>query len=227
MADETSIQPTAPTGASHKSIDLRVPSKYLPSPSNAQTTIAKPFVAPTNEWLWGTWTVTHSTLSMWRSAQNVRITYSPHNKSTSPAPDTNEPSVNDNLVEYEKKDGRGSVKSVFGIEKPDPAISGAWNWRGKGLLVIASSHWEILGWGERPVAGGKGVERWAVTWFAPTLFTEEGVDIYSDRKEGLSKQTADDIIKALKGLEAPKLTQLVDKQMMEVAISLPWKESPK
>lgn len=117
------------------------------------------------------------------------------------------------------------MKSVLGTETPDPVVPAAWNWRGKGWLVIASSHWEVLGWGERLLANGQGVERWAVTWFAPTLFTKEGVDLYSDRKEGLQKETADDIIAALKRLEAPKLVELVEKQMMEVAISLPWKES--
>ena len=133
--------------------------------------------------------------------------------------------MNDNIVEYEKKNGKGGVKSVLGTETPDPVVPAAWNWRGKGWLVIASSHWEVLGWGERLLANGQGVERWAVTWFAPTLFTKEGVDLYSDRKEGLQKETADDIIAALKRLEAPKLVELVEKQMMEVAISLPWKES--
>ncbi|TGJ79900.1 hypothetical protein E0Z10_g8859 [Xylaria hypoxylon] len=222
----------ATTEIPSNSISLRTPSKYLTDPSKALTTSNEPFVTPSNEWLYGTWTVTHSTLSMWRSSQNVRITYTPHESAstastastTSPPADSNAPTVNDNIVEYEKKGGGGSVKSVLGIEKPDPIIPGAWNWRGKGWLVIASSHWEILGWGERPLPSGEGVERWAVTWFAPTLFTEEGVDLYSDRREGLDKETADSILEALKQLEAPKLVQLVEKKMMEVAINLPWKE---
>lgn len=138
--------------------------------------------------------------------------------------------ANDNLVEYEKKSGKGGVKRVEGIERPDANIPAAWTWRGKGWLMIASSHWEVLGWGERPLLGavgdmGEGAERWAVTWFAPTLFTQEGVDIYSDRKEGLSKETVDGIMKAFKELkDAPKLVELVEKQMQEVAIDLPWKE---
>jgi hypothetical protein len=166
---------------------------------------------------------------MWRSAQNVRITYAPQKSAsaTSAPPDENKPTINDNIVEYEKKNGKGGVSSVVGVEKPDPEVAGAWNWRGKGFLIIASSHWEILGWGERPLSNGEGVERWAVTWFAPTLFTEEGVDLYSDRKEGLSKETANDIIKALKQLEAPKLVHLVENKMMEVAINLPWKNNSK
>ncbi|KAI1632272.1 hypothetical protein F4809DRAFT_105110 [Biscogniauxia mediterranea] len=219
-------EPTPPTGP----ITLRVPSKYIPSspkssaePSTTTTTTTSdPFVAPPVDWLRRTWTVTHSTLSMWRSAQNVRITYAACQPSSSSAA----PGTNDNVVEYEKKDGKGGVKSVVGVERPDPKVPAAWKWRGKGLLAIASSYWEVLGWGERPVAADEGaVERWAVTWFAPTLFTQEGIDIYSDRKEGLSKETADEIIAALKGLKgAPKIVDMVEKQMQEVAISLPWKE---
>ncbi|KAI1740977.1 hypothetical protein F4680DRAFT_77066 [Xylaria scruposa] len=225
MTDNATAATAAPTGVSSNAISLRAPSKYLRDPSKPSTTSNKPFVAPPNEWLWNTWTVTHSTLSMWRSAQNVRITYTPHDRS-SPS-DSNSPTVNDNIVEYEKKNGKGGVKSVLGTEKPDPMVPGAWNWRGKGWLKIASSHWQILGWGERPLPGGEGVERWVVTWFAPTLFTDEGIDLYSDRKEGLSKETADDIIKALKQIHAPNMVWHVEKKMQEVAISLPWKESSK
>lgn len=150
----------------------------------------------------------------------MRITYAPYKPI---------PGANDNLVEYEKKNGKGGVKTVVGIEKPDPVIPGAWTWRGKGLLAIASSHWEVLGWGERPLPGGEegegGIERWAVTWFAPTLFTQEGVDIYSDRKEGLSKETAEEVIKVLKDLkDAPKVVEMVEKNIQEVDINLPWKE---
>ncbi|KAI1179806.1 hypothetical protein F4777DRAFT_400492 [Nemania sp. FL0916] len=234
-AATTTAAPTAPSPNTQPNpITLRAPSKYLPNPSIASpsTTALSPFVAPPVDWLHGTWTVTHSTLSMWRSAQNVRITYAPHDDATP------NDGVNDNIVEYEKKNRtNGRVRSVLGVEKPDPKIPAAWNWRGKGWLAIASSHWEVLGWGERPLSSSptheesedgegeeEGVERWAVTWFAPTLFTEEGVDLYSDRRVGLQKETADAIIAELKKLKAPKLVQLVEKKMMEVAIKLPWKE---
>ncbi|KAI1084868.1 hypothetical protein F5B20DRAFT_223756 [Whalleya microplaca] len=207
------VQPPNPNG-----INLRAPSKYLKDPANASTTTGEPFDSPSLDWLWRTWAVTHSTLSMWRSARNVRITYKPYKPEVQPV-------ANDNLVEYEKKSGK--VKAVRGIEKPHPKIPAAWNWRGRGLLAVASSHWEILGWGERPLPedADDDVERWAVTWFAPTLFTQEGVDIYSDRPEGLSAETVDAILTALKDLkDAPKLVALVEKSMQEVEISLPWKE---
>ncbi|KAI0593795.1 hypothetical protein F4775DRAFT_474222 [Biscogniauxia sp. FL1348] len=223
MAEPT--QPQQPQPPPTGPITLRIPSKYItssPKPAEPSTPAmtSDPFVAPPIDWLRRTWTVTHSTLSMWRSAQNVRITYAAYQPSASCAPGTN-----DNVVEYEKKDGKGGVKSVVGVERPDPKVPAAWKWRGKGLLAIASSYWEVLGWGERPAAADQGVERWAVTWFAPTLFTQEGIDIYSDRKEGLSQATADEIIAALKGLKgAPKIVDMVEKQMQEVAINLPWKE---
>ncbi|KAI1269463.1 hypothetical protein F5Y18DRAFT_99330 [Xylariaceae sp. FL1019] len=220
MADMTETPSLAPPSAvaATNPIILRAPSKYLADPSKpATTTASEPFNPPPSQWLWGTWAVTHSTLSMWKPSQNVRITYTPQK---------DDESVFDNLVEYEKKNGKGGVKSVLGTEKPDPKVPSAWNWRGKGWLAIASSHWEVLGWGDRTLPNGD-VERWAVTWFAATLFSEEGVDVYCDRREGLSKGTADDIIRTLKELEAPKLVQKVQNKMMEVVISLPWKESKK
>ncbi|KAI1800164.1 hypothetical protein F4811DRAFT_49267 [Daldinia bambusicola] len=239
MTEPTPANTYPPSPPPPTNISLRAPSKYLSDPSKPSTTTGDPFVSPPLEWLWRTWAVTHSTLSMWRSAQNVRITYKPYKPESQPV-------ANDNLVEYEKRNGKGDVKRVEGIEKPDAGIPGAWTWRGKGLLAIASSHWEILGWGERPLrfpaerpllAGSSvdgddaavgGVERWAVTWFAPTLFTQEGVDIYSDRKEGLSQETVDGIVKALKELkDAPKVVRLVEKNMREVQINLPWKEGKK
>ncbi|KAI1843043.1 hypothetical protein JX266_010732 [Neoarthrinium moseri] len=207
---------TMPTAATTppSTIELRAPSKYLTDKSQPATTSNTTFVSPPLDWVCRTWSVTHSTLPMWRSAINVRITYKPLAAPAGQATDNV-----DDLVEYEKK---GSLKKVEGIDTPDPSTPGSWNWRGKGWLKIASSHWEVLGWGERPHADG--VERWVVTWFAPTLFTKEGVDIYSDRKEGLSQDTLDEVMKALKGLDAaPKVVDFVSKDMLAVEIKLPWK----
>jgi hypothetical protein len=160
---------------------------------------------------------------MWRSARNVRITYKPlppQNPSTSGACRI------DDLVEYEALNGKGGVKTVAGVDTASkPNDTGAWDWRGKGWLFFVSSHWEVLGWGERPLAGADGgVERWVVTWFAPTLFTKEGIDVYSDRREGPSKETLDEIMASLKGLDAKPVADMCEKDMQPVAIELPWKE---
>lgn len=81
------------------------------------------------------------------------------------------------------------------------------------MLKIASSHWEVLGWGE------KGDERWVVTWFAPSLFTPAGLDIYSSRKEGMSPELFNEIETALEGLEAKDMAALAKAEMKAVQIA--------
>ena len=79
-------------------------------------------------------------------------------------------------------------------------------------MKITSSHWEVLGWGE------KEGERWVVTWFAPSLFTPAGLDIYSSRKEGLSEALYTEIMAALEALEAKDMVELCKREMREVKI---------
>lgn len=191
-----------PSGLSRSAITLRTATKY-----NSKSAASTSFRAPDLEWLEGTWSVTHSTLPMWRKAKNVRITYKiipPANVSSLTLLDdevTSEPIARSLLPQ---------PKSIRGIDTPDG--EGAWNWRGRGWLKIASSHWELLGWGER------GGEKWAVTWFAPSMFTPAGVDIYSSEKEGMSEGLYNDIVKALEGLETKELADLVKADMQEVKI---------
>ncbi|KAK6225348.1 hypothetical protein QIS74_01395 [Colletotrichum tabaci] len=196
-------------------VALRSPSKYAPAPPPT-------FSAPPLDWLLRTWSVTHSTLSMWRDARNVRISYAP----LDPKPDG--AARVDDLVEYESNKnppGTGGVKSVRGVDTASsPADTTAWDWRGKGWLFFVGSHWEVLGWGEREIPGGER-ERWVVTWFAPTVFTKEGVDVYCDRREGLSEEGYREVLQALKGLDAEAVVQMVEKDMLPVEISLPWKET--
>ena len=80
------------------------------------------------------------------------------------------------------------------------------------MLRIASSHWEVLGWGE------KGGERWVVTWFAPSMFTPAGLDLYTSRKDGMSEELYRDITAALEGLEAKEMADLAKAEMKEVKI---------
>ncbi|KUI67123.1 hypothetical protein VM1G_02984 [Cytospora mali] len=204
----------------NSTITLRVPSKYSSSSAESSSS-SSTFTNPPLDWLYRTWCVTHSTLSMWSRARNVRITYSPL---PSHADSGSRPRVDD-LVEYEKSTGKGGVRTVEGIDTAasESGSTGSWDWRGKGVLGFVTSHWEVLGWGEREVEGG-GTERWAVTWFAPTLFTKEGIDLYSDRKEGMSPALAGEILAALKGLNAKELVGMVEMNMKEVEIKLPWME---
>ncbi|KAM3499929.1 hypothetical protein MY10362_006861 [Beauveria mimosiformis] len=197
-------------------ITLTLPSKYARAKAAASSTPPPPPPPPpppSIDWLTGTWTVTHSTLSMWRSARNVRITYAP----LAARPDGR--ARIDDLVEYEPSDKVGVLKSVTGVDTRSDNDGGGWDWRGKGWLFFVSSHWEVLGWGETPAG-----ERWAVTWFAPTLFTKEGIDVYSSRREGVSEAVYGEISKALRGMEAQPLVDMTTNDMRPVEIKLPWTE---
>ena len=154
---------------------------------------------------------------MWRSKRNVRITYTrlPANKL-------------DDLVTFQNFQS-AKVQRVHGVDTPLPtpgskkpgtgpgkAEEGRYTWRGKGPLMVATSNWEVLGWGG---GGGTGTERgegttgtfrspatdaddqWVVTYFAKTLFTPAGIDIYSRKPEGLSAPTVQGIKDAMVKVE--------------------------
>jgi hypothetical protein len=144
---------------------------------------------------------------MWRKAKNVRITYK-----ILPAATAGGEVCLDDTVESvpTQKTWMPQPKAIRGVDTPDG--DGAWAWRGKGLLKVASSKWEVLGWGE------KEGERWVVTWFAPSLFTPAGVDVYSSRKEGVSEGLYVEIEGALKGLQAKEVAELCRSEMMAVKI---------
>lgn len=56
------------------------------------------------------------------------------------------------------------------------------------------------------------------------MFTSEGLDVYCDRKAGLSAETYEAILDALNRLTEPKLVAMVEKNMKPVEIRLPWVE---
>ncbi|KAF4584411.1 histidinolphosphatase-like protein [Ophiocordyceps camponoti-floridani] len=191
-------------------IQLNLPQKYsASSPARIEP--------PPVSWLASSpWAVTHSTLAMWRDARNVRIRYTALANSREGRPRL------DDLVEYEPLKSDGVRKEVAGVDTQD--VDGAWDWRGKRWLFFVSSHWEVLGWGEELLPDGK-VERWAITWFAPTAFTKEGVDIYCDSREGISEATYNRLMEALAKLEAPSLVTMIEGHMRPVEIRLPWVEA--
>jgi hypothetical protein len=134
---------------------------------------------------------------MWKKSRNVRITYTAIANTT--------PTQIDDEVTYQSLSS-DAIKSVRGVDKPfevpntEPAegevASLGYNWRGKGWLMIASSKWEILGYGDEP---GTAENSWVVTYFARTLFTPAGIDFYS-RKGSLTPETIDRIKNALAAL---------------------------
>lgn len=94
------------------------------------------------------------------------------------------------------------IKTVHGVDTASGKDSGAWDWRGRGLLAIASSHWEVLGYGKIEE------EEWVVTYFAKTLFTPAGVDIYSRSKSGLSGEIVGGVKEALSSCEDQNVKKL-------------------
>ncbi|KAF1925843.1 uncharacterized protein M421DRAFT_423406 [Didymella exigua CBS 183.55] len=199
-------------------ITLRHPSS---APSAAGT---KTITPPTLSWLQGAWLVTHSSLPLWRKARNVRITYTPIPQSGSAGGRGHAGGTHLlDEVTYESlsSSGTGKPSTVRGVDKPfatadapatlglvahadtaPPAATDAgeelaalgYTWRGKGWLMIATSKWEILGWGEEEEG-----DSWVVTYFAKTLFTPAGVDFYS-RRGRLGTATVEGIKAAIREL---------------------------
>ena len=155
-------------------------------------------VPPTNDSLMGTWHVTHSSLPLWKGKRNVNITYQ-----LLPADKSGVAKIDD-LVQYQAI-GSDKISSVHGVDKPTPGNQGAWDWRGKGWLKIASSHWECLGFGHTDDGN-----QWLVTYFEKTLFTPAGIDIYSRNKEGLPQAVVDQISTALKDLAVKEIIDLAN-----------------
>lgn len=154
---------------------------------------------------------------MWRKNRNVRITYTPVPQTT--------PAQIDDIVTYQPLKSK-SLKTVHGLDKPfsvpdtaeaveaegtEAAASLAYTWRGKGLLMIASSKWEILAHGSEEGTSNA----YIVTYFAKTLFTPAGVDIYS-RQGKLKPESVEGIKAGLAGLggEVAKLA----KELFEITM---------
>ncbi|KFY14909.1 hypothetical protein V492_02338 [Pseudogymnoascus sp. VKM F-4246] len=197
MSDPVAAEEVAAAPSAASSIKIRAP-KERGAPSSPSSAT---FVPPRDS-ITGTWHVTHSTLPMWKKARNVAITYAPLSEDANPKLD--------DTVTYQGLTG-SNLKTVSGIDTPSG--DGAWSWRGKGWLMIASSHWQFLGYGGG--AAGKEGEGWAVTYFQKTLFTPAGIDIYSRRKEGLSAETVEGITAALGENESEEIRGLA-KVLFEV-----------
>jgi len=171
------------------------------------------YQTPSIAWLTHEWHVTHSSLPMWKSKRNVRIRYTPLEPSQTHISRDNTDRLDD-LVSYQSLDGE-KLHTVHGVDKCTSSgeARGEWDWRGKGLLKIASSHWEVLGWGEEESTGNK----WVVTVFAKTFATPAGVDVYSGVKSGLHAETLEQIKAALARIEDEDVKKMAG-ELFEVRI---------
>jgi len=102
---------------------------------------------------------------------------------------------------------------------PDAACSTRCKWRGKGLLMIASSRWQFLGYhAGSPAASGESSPAWAVTYFEKTLFTPAGLDIYARTAAGLPEGLVVEIKSGLRTIGGA-VAELAD-QIFEVPRSV-------
>ncbi|KAL8276380.1 hypothetical protein RQP46_011225 [Phenoliferia psychrophenolica] len=145
--------------------------------------------------LLGSWHVIASTLPLWKGKKNVVISY---------AAIPNEPATTlDDVVSYNKVgDAAGkSPSTVKGIDRLEEGTAGAWKWRGKGLLTPITSRWQLLGFNVRSASSEAQEEpEWVVTYFASTLFTPAGLDIYARTARGVPDEMVEKLTKSIEGL---------------------------
>ena len=182
--DTTAAGLATPTGTGAKSLNFRPPSTSTASANSS-------FTIPSMSFMSGPWYVTHSTLPMWKKNKNVIITYT-----------ALEAGAIDDLVEYNPIDSN-KKKTVTGVDQPDAKTKAAYNWRGKGWLKIASSHWQVLGHGEEE-------DGWMVTFFDKSIFTPAGIDIYARRKGGLSLALIQSIRREMKQISDQQFQKQAD-----------------
>lgn len=195
-------------------VALRSPSSHTVKTATTPPKGSDDVNAMSYDWMKGTWHVSYSTLPLWKGKQNVRITYKALvGEETSVS--GRMPNLDDH-VEYQKA-GSNEWSSVRGVSKP-AAVEGvghglAYAWRGKGLLAVASSSWEILAYGTDIHAAEH--NDYAVTYFGKTLFTPAGLDIYTRTTSHLSEETLSAIKGALQSQSDQNLASLA-KSIFEI-----------
>lgn len=75
-------------------------------------------------------------------------------------------------VQYMKN---GKQKTIVGFDTPTDASNSAYVWRGKGLLSLLKSTWEIL--------YVEPNQQWAIIHFQKTLFTPIGYDVIGRKRQ--------------------------------------------
>jgi hypothetical protein len=190
-------------------LNLRAPSKHTYPVAKSTATLDG---SPTFEWFSGSWMVSYTSLPLWNDKQNVCITYA---KVDPKASEERMPDLDDH-VQYQKLNTTKD-NSIRGISRP-VEIEGvpfgtAYSWRGKGWLRIASSDWEVLGWGKDEHAAEE--NDWVVTCFSKTMFTPPGIDIYTRKKASLSEETLQAIKNGLEEMADEEWANLV-KSIYEV-----------
>ena len=172
-----------------------------------------------------TWFIVSSSLPFWKNKKNATISYSNLDNEAS--------SVMYDLVEY-----HGSLtdkpsskrKQIEGIDRPksdnneeDQLVE--WRWRGKGLLRLLSSDWQVIGYnlsgsGNGFDDGKNSGPDWVITFFRQTLLTPTGIDIYSRSPSSLPNQLKEQLLQAIRDHPCNVVSSLVD-SMFDIPHDLP------
>lgn len=112
------------------------------------------------QFLIGTWFICSTNFPMWTKGDKLHPTFN-----YTLAAQKGKQVLFDE-VKYLKK---GKQKSIQGYDRQDKNDPSRFTWRGKGLLFIAKSNWQVV------LKDPKG--NWVVIHFSKTLFTPEGVDV--------------------------------------------------
>lgn len=178
---------------------LRLPSTYSTSPISSYV---GDFPLPSMDQISGSWYITRTSVPFWKDKRNATITFSP-------AESTHATKILNNITTYQTLSSN-TTKSIHGTDRPSQSSAGHFEWRGHGWLRIASSRWEILGYGELEDGGA-----WLLIFTQASIFTSEGVILYSRNKGGLSDAFQEDLEAALAKYEPQHLKDVAN-AMFEV-----------
>lgn len=134
----------------------------------------------------GTWYVHMSNFKMWLKGNkhNPAFTYTLAEKK-------GKRGLTD-VVTYTKKN---KTKQIIGFDRPENEQATRFTWRGKGLLALFKSRWEIV----------YSNKDWTLIHFEKTLATAEGYDVISRSKQ-LSAEETESVKLKLRELGIPELT---------------------
>lgn len=138
------------------------------------------------QFLIGTWFICSTNFPMWTNGNKINPTfnYTLEKKGGKEV-----------LFDEVKYIQKGKSKSIKGYDRQDEKDPSKFTWKGKGLLFIAKSHWQVV------LKDPKG--NWAVIHFSKTLFTPEGVDVIC-RKPKLEDAEFEQILKGMQENELLK-----------------------
>ena len=127
----------------------------------------------------GKWNVSMTNFPMWLKGDKINPTFNYSLK------ENKDSLIIHDQVVYSKN---GKQKSIVGHDKPLNLANTKFQWRGKGLMKILTSKWEIIHFSSE--------NNWMLIYFEKTTFTPEGYDVVTRQKE-LDEITREEINKVL------------------------------